>query len=67
LFWASVGHMTKVGHGRDIRICNTYAVWALEVYAEQPIDRYARCGYHYDVESYVIYGFHLQYVFGVRR
>ena len=30
----------------------------LEVYAEQPVDCDARCGYDYAVESYVVDGFH---------
>ena len=45
-------------------VCNTYAVRTLIVYAEQPIDRDARCGRHDDVESYVVDGFH--FFFGVR-
>ena len=37
------------------------------VYADEPIDRDARTGYHDEVQAYVVYGFHSQYVFGVRR
>ena len=44
-----------------------YEVSTLRVYADEPIDRDARTGYHDEVQAYVVRGFHLQYVFGVRR
>ena len=51
--------MTKVRVGWGHNSLQHYAVRALlEVYAEQPIDWGHAGGYHNDVESYVVDGFH---------